>query len=71
MATSNYTVGQTWGAIRKAWKAYRISKVQNNRTDMLLYAKRIRSLQVQLGVTVAQFPNLDLGPDVMNDPAVK
>jgi len=26
---STYTTGQTWGALRKAWKAYKIAKVQN------------------------------------------
>src|SRR5579885_1086935 len=49
-----YTTGQTWGALRKAWKAYRIAKVQNSSTDMRKYAERIRSLQAELGVTRAK-----------------
>ena len=55
-----YTTGQTWGALRKAWKAYRIAKVQNSSTDMMKYAERIRSLQAELGVSQASFPNLNL-----------
>jgi hypothetical protein len=55
-----YTTGQTWGALRKAWKAYRIAKVQNSSTDMRKYAERIRSLQAELGVTQAKFPELNL-----------
>ncbi len=56
-----YTTGQTWGALRKTWKAYRIAKVQNNSTDMRKYAERIRALQAELGVSQASFPDLNLG----------
>jgi hypothetical protein len=55
-----YTTGQTWGALRKTWKAYRIAKVQNNSVDMKKYAERIRSLQAELGVSQASFPDLNL-----------
>ncbi|MCL5068208.1 MAG: hypothetical protein M1368_07640 [Thaumarchaeota archaeon] len=55
-----YTTGQTWGALRKTWKAYRIAKVQNNNGDMRKYAERIRSLQAELGVAQAAFPELNL-----------
>lgn len=62
IARSNmaYTIGQTWGALRKTWKAYRIAKVQNNSIDMRKYAERIRSLQAELGVAQASFPDLNL-----------
>ncbi|MDG6922674.1 MAG: hypothetical protein JRN67_05195 [Nitrososphaerota archaeon] len=55
-----YTNGQTWGALRKTWKAYRIAKTQNNKVDMKKYAERIRSLQDELGVAKASFPELGL-----------
>ncbi|MEM0288152.1 MAG: hypothetical protein QXR69_03190 [Conexivisphaerales archaeon] len=55
-----YTKGQTWGALKKAWKAYKIAKVQNDKTKMMEYAKRIRTLQEELGVTKAKFPELGL-----------
>jgi hypothetical protein len=58
--TMAYTTGQTWGALRKTWKAYRIAKVQNNPGDMKKYAERIRSLQAELGVAQAKFPDLNL-----------
>lgn len=58
MAT--YQKGQTWGALRKAWKGYRIAKVQNDNAKMKEYATRIRTLQGQLGVPKAEFPNVGI-----------
>jgi hypothetical protein len=57
---STYTAGQTWGALRKAWKAYKIAKVQNDSARMKEYASRIRNLQTQLGVPQTSFPNAGL-----------
>jgi hypothetical protein len=57
---SSYTAGQTWGALRKAWKAYKIAKVQNDSARMKEYASRIRNLQTQLGVPQTRFPNAGL-----------
>ncbi|MCP8309491.1 MAG: hypothetical protein H3Z53_11870 [archaeon] len=58
--SSKYTKGQTWGALKKAWKAYKIAKVQNDKAKMKEYAVRIRTLQEELGVTKAKFPDLGL-----------
>jgi len=55
-----YTKGQTWGALKKAWKAYKIAKVQNDNAKMKEYAGRIRTLQSELGVPQAKFPELGL-----------
>ncbi|MDA4128588.1 MAG: hypothetical protein OK422_03935 [Thaumarchaeota archaeon] len=55
-----YSKGQIWGALRKAWKAYKIAKVQNDTSRMKEYATRIRTLQTQLGVPQANFPNLGI-----------
>ncbi len=55
-----YTKGQTWGALKKAWKAYKIAKAQNDKEKMLEYAKRIRTLQEELGLPKAKFPHLGL-----------
>jgi hypothetical protein len=52
---STYTTGQTWGALRKAWKAYKIAKVQNDAVRMKEYSERIRTLQTQLGVPQTTF----------------
>jgi hypothetical protein len=57
---SGYSAGQTWGALRKAWKAYKIAKVQNDGVRMKEYAGRIRTLQTQLGVPQASFPDLGI-----------
>lgn len=57
---SSHTKGQTWAALKKSWRAYKIAKVKNEREKMVEYAKRIRSLQRELGVAQAKFPDLDL-----------
>ena len=55
-----YSVGQTWAALKKNWKAYKIAKVKNDRVGMLKYAHRIRDLQRELNVPIAKFPDLGL-----------
>jgi hypothetical protein len=55
-----YTKVQTCGALKKAWKAYKIAKVQNDKEKMKEYAGRIRTLQSELGVPQAKFPDLGL-----------
>jgi len=57
---TQYQKGQVWGALRKAWKGYRIAKVQKDTARMKEYATRIRTLQGQLGVPQASFPNLGM-----------
>jgi hypothetical protein len=56
----SYTTGQSWGALKKAWRAYKIAKVQNDKANMLKYAERIRTLQGQLGLAKAKFPEIGL-----------
>jgi len=58
---TSYSEGQTWGALKKAWRAYRIAKVQNDQVAMLKYAERIRTLQKELGLPLSNFPNVGLG----------
>ncbi len=58
MSKPQYTKGQIGGGLRKAWKGYRIAKVQGDVKLMKEYATKIRTLQGQLGVPLAQFPNL-------------
>ncbi len=53
-----YSKGQIWGALRKAWKGYKIAKVQHDTGRMKEYATKIRTLQTQLGVPQASFPDL-------------
>ena len=58
--SEKYTKGQTWGALKKAWKAYKIAKVQGDKQKMLEYANRIRTLQEELGLQKSKFPELGL-----------
>jgi len=57
---SQYTKGQSWGALKKAWRGYKVAKVQKNMADMKKYAERIRTLQSELGLVQAKFPELGL-----------
>ncbi len=56
----SYTAGQSWAALKKAWRAYKIAKVQGDTTNMLKYAERIRKLQGELGLEKAHFPEIGL-----------
>lgn len=55
-----FTTGQSWGALRKAWKGYRIAKVQGDNAKMREYATKIRKIQGELGISVASFPHLGI-----------
>ena len=55
-----HTKGQTWAALKKCWRAYKIAKVKSEKENMVKYANRIRSLQNELGVPQAPFPELGL-----------
>jgi hypothetical protein len=59
-AENNFSTGQSWGALRKAWKGYRIAKVHNDNERMTEYANKIRKIQGELGISVASFPNLGI-----------
>ncbi len=56
----SYSVGQTWAALKKAWRAYKIAKAGNDKPNMLKYAERIRTLQGELGLATAKFPEIGL-----------
>ena len=56
----NFTTGQSWGALRKAWKGYRIAKVHGDNAKMTEYANKIRKIQGELGISVASFPHLGI-----------
>ncbi len=55
-----YTKGQTWGALKKAWRAYKIAKVQKDKAGMLKYAERIRTLQGELQLPLSKFADVGL-----------
>jgi hypothetical protein len=57
---SQYSKGQTWGALKKAWRGYKVAKIQNDQPRMKEYATRIRTLQSELGLVQAKFPELGL-----------
>lgn len=57
---SQYSKGQTWGALKKAWRGYKVAKIQKDAVRMKEYATRIRTLQGELGLVQAKFPELGL-----------
>jgi len=56
----SYSKGQSWAALKKAWRGYKIAKVQGDSTNMLKYAERIRTLQGELGLPKSHFPEIGL-----------
>ena len=60
VSNQGFTVGQSWGGLRKAWKGYRIAKVQNDDTKMTEYATKIRKIQGELNIAISSFPNLGI-----------
>jgi hypothetical protein len=57
-ARGKFTTGQTWGALKKAWKGYKIAKVQSDKPRMTEYAKKIKTLQGELGIRQSTFPEV-------------
>jgi hypothetical protein len=57
---SGYTVGQTWGALYKAWLAYCIALSKTEDEKALLYASIIQKLQRELGLQVREFAEVDM-----------
>jgi hypothetical protein len=58
--TALVSLNQETSALRKAWKGYRIAKVQSDDTKMREYAAKIRKIQTELKVTVSSFPHLNI-----------
>ena len=57
---SGYTIGQTWGALHKAWLGYCIALYKNEDGNVLLYASIIQKLQRELGIPVREFAEVDM-----------
>ncbi len=65
LSTCDYSYGQTWGALRKAWISYKVAKCKKECDDMLkIYAHRIQKLEKELGIPTASFPNLGIIGDI-------
>ena len=63
---SGYTVGQTWGALHKAWLGYCIAVNKNEGEKTLLYASIIQKLQRELGIPVREFAEVDMFGSVID-----
>jgi hypothetical protein len=57
---SGYTIGQTWGALHKAWLAYCIALSKTEDEKALLYASIIQKLQRELNIPVREFAEVDM-----------
>jgi hypothetical protein len=57
---SGYTVGQTWGALHKAWLGYCIALSKNEDENALLYASIVQKLQRELDIPVREFAEVDM-----------
>jgi hypothetical protein len=57
---SGYTIGQTWGALHKAWLGYCIAMSKNDDENALFYASIVQKLQRELGIEVREFAEVDM-----------
>ena len=57
---SGYTVGQTWGALHKAWLGYCIAVNKDEGEKTLLYASIIQKLQRELSIPVREFAEVEM-----------
>lgn len=60
-----YSIGfsknETWGALKRCWLAYRAAAFREHDINRATkYARRIRKLQFELGITILEFPNVGL-----------
>jgi hypothetical protein len=58
--SSGFTVGETRGALDKAWVGFRAAKRLENYHDMKLYASIIQRFEKELKIDVNDFPQLGL-----------
>ena len=63
---SGYTIGQTWGALHKAWLGYCIALSKNEDENALLYASIVQKLQRELGIQVREFAEVDMFGSVID-----
>lgn len=59
-----FRLGQSWGALRKCWKGYKLAKKDGDTDLMTEYAKRIQKIETEIGIPTASFPNLGLLGDI-------
>jgi hypothetical protein len=57
---SGYTLGQTWGALHKAWLGYCVALSKCEDENALLYASIVQKLQRELGLQVREFAEVDM-----------
>jgi hypothetical protein len=60
--SERYSKEQLWGALRKAWKGYKIAKAENDVEKMKEYAQKVRALQKSLNLPQSNFKVLEEGP---------
>ena len=56
----NYTKGQTWGALHRAWIGFKIANRKEGYLERLNWAIKIQNLQSDLEIQRASFPHLGL-----------
>jgi len=54
-----YNVTEVWSELKMAWKTYKIAKMNDDKSKMVEYSKRIRALQCELGSKESNFPELN------------
>lgn len=61
-----FTIDQSWGCLKRAWKGYKIAKDQEDVEKMYIYAKVIQRVEKELGIEINSFPQLGLKGDPLH-----
>jgi hypothetical protein len=57
---SGYYDTETWGALKKCWRGYKIAKSESDYKNMEYYAKGIRKFERELNISITDFPQFGL-----------
>jgi hypothetical protein len=63
---SGFTIGQSWGALHKAWLGYCIALYKNEGEKTLYYASIVQKLQRELSIPVREFAEVDMFGSVID-----
>ena len=58
-----YYDNQTWGALKKAWRAFKITINKDEYDNIKKYAKRILILQYELGLPLDDFSHVGVNAE--------
>lgn len=65
--SEGFSINETWGALKRCWRGYRIAKKDRDNELMVLYASRIRKLQFELDISISEFSDIGIVGNTPDD----